>query len=97
MTKLVVKPELIGKKLNRLDIFHDGQHIGEYERSQAADIDRKIDEINAASNLLLETYRKHGQFVVRWDGSQQKKSVRVNDIEVSSIPKECWRKPSWEK
>ena len=96
VTTLVVKDEKIGKKLNRLYIFHEGRLIGEYERSQDADIERKIEEINAASNLLLETYKQHGQFKVRWDGLHHKKSIRVNDIEVGSVPKKCWRKPSWE-
>ena len=95
MSELSVKPVLIGKKLHRMEIFSGGQFIGEYERSQAADIDRKTREINCASKLLLEIFRKHGQFVVRWDGSEHKKSIRVNEIEVGTVPKECWRKPSW--
>lgn len=97
MQNLIVKTESIGKKLNRLDIFNNGQLIGEYERAQEADIERKIQEINCASDMLLEVYSKHGEFVVRWNGSEHKKSVRVNDFEVASIPKECWKKPSWEK
>ncbi len=95
MQKLTVETEVIGTKLNRLDIFNNGKFIGEYERAQEADIDRKKQEINCASELLIEVYNKHGQFVVRWNGAENKKSIRVNDIEVASIPRECWKKPSW--
>jgi hypothetical protein len=96
MTKLNVKTELIGKKLHRLEVYHDGKFIGEYERSQAKDIERKTKEVNLASDLLLSIYREYGAFIVRWDGVSHKKSVRVNGTEVSIVPKGCWLKPSWE-
>jgi hypothetical protein len=76
-------------------IYYDGQFLGEYERSQAADIDRKTEEIQCAIGTLLEIFQTHGEFRVRWDGKRGVKSVRVNDIEVWQIPKNCWRKPSW--
>ena len=93
MRKLDVKPYLIGTKLHRMEIFLQGTFIGEYERSQAEDIERKIREIELASDLLVEIYRKHGPFVVRWESCQ--KSVRVNGLRVAVIPRECWQKPSW--
>jgi hypothetical protein len=93
---LEVKAELIGKKMHRLEIFHNGKFIGEYERSQQKDIERKTREISLASDLLMAIYQKHGEFVVRWDGANLRKSIRVDGSEVSSIPKECWQKPSWE-
>jgi len=65
-------------------------------RNRSNDIERKTREISQAADLLLDTYQKHGKFVVRWDGTNHKKSIRVDGIEVNSIPKECWQKPSWE-
>ncbi|MEH2239321.1 hypothetical protein [Nostoc sp.] len=89
--------------MNRLLIESNGIFIGEYEKSQQADIDRKIEEINAAETTLLSIYEKHGVFHVRWDGKARKKSIRVKDIdrvkdiEVGSIPKAAWRAASWQK
>ena len=42
---LKVTTESIGTKLHRLWIYNDGTLIGEYERSQAADIGRKRKEV----------------------------------------------------
>lgn len=94
---LRVDAQSLGTKLHRLAISYDGQFIGEYERSQAADIDRKKEEIKCALSLLLGIYRSKGEFVVRWDGRQRVKSVRVSGIEVAQIPTRCWRRPSWER
>lgn len=96
MIELNVKAELIGKKLHRLDIFHDGVFIGEYERSQAKDIERKTREIDLASELLISIYTEHGSFVVRWDGEGHKKSIRIDGAEVGIVPHDFWQKPSWE-
>ncbi|WP_341528797.1 hypothetical protein WKK05_05595 [Nostoc sp. UHCC 0302] len=92
---LFVRVEPIGKKMNRLLIESNGIFIGEYEKSQQADIDRKIEEINAAETTLLSIYEKYGEFCVRWDGKA--KSIRVKGIEVGSIPKAAWRRASWQK
>ncbi|MFN6487331.1 MULTISPECIES: hypothetical protein [unclassified Nostoc] len=94
---LFVCVEPIGKKMNRLLIESNGIFIGEYEKSQQADIDRKIEEINAAETTLLSIYEKYGEFCVRWDGKARKKSIRIKDIEVGSIPKAAWRPASWQK
>ena len=92
--KVITYP--IGTKLHRLEIWHDGQFIGEYERAQEADIARKTDEIRAALSILLDVFKVHGQFVVRWNGARRSKIVSVNGVEVTIIPTNCWRKPSWE-
>ena len=94
---LKVDPQPIGKKLFRLAISHMGQYIGEYERSQAADIDRKTQEIDCAEQILLSIYKSHGEFQVRWDGKNKVKSIRFNKVEVAQIPKSCWGTPSWQK
>jgi len=96
MNMLDVKAELLGTKLHRLEIYHEGTFIGEYERSQEKDIERKSREINLAAELLLAVFEKHGVFVVRWDGEDHKKSIRIDGTEVDTIPAECWQKPSWE-
>jgi hypothetical protein len=94
---LFVRPEQAGSKLNRLLIFHDGKYIGEYERSQDADIERKRAEINDAESILLEVFNRHGEFCVRWDSKERKKSVRrVDGVEVTVIPKSLWKRPSWQ-
>jgi hypothetical protein len=71
--------EKIGKKLHRLLIYVDGQYIGEYERSQEADIGRKEQEIHASIDVLVGVCNKYGEFVVRWDGTNKKKSIRVKE------------------
>ena len=94
---LQVDAQRLGVKFHRLEIRYDGELIGEYERSQAADIDRKTREIACALPRLLEIYRTQGLFQVRWDGRNNSKSVRVNGVEVWRIPRECWRQPSWKE
>ena len=93
-----IRAESIGQKLYRLHISIDGTAIGEYERSQEADIDRKTAEVVAAQALLLSLFRKHGELCVRWDGKGRTKSVRRADgVEIGVIPKSAWRTPSWQK
>lgn len=93
---LRVETQLLGKKLYRLSISYDGQYIGDYERAQQADIERKKAEIKCAIAQLLEIRRGKGEFMVRWDTRRKVKSIRVNGVEVGQIPVECWRKPSWD-
>jgi hypothetical protein len=85
---LRVDPQLLGTKFYRMAIYFEGKLLGEYERSQAADIDRKTEEIQCALPKLLEISQTHGEFRVRWDGKRGVKSVRVSDIEVWQIPKD---------
>lgn len=86
----------LGKRLHRLEIWHDGEYLGEYERSNESDIPRKTEEIGAALPLLLSIARKHGAFVVRWSGDRRAKLVYVDNLQVGEIPKSCWRRPSWQ-
>ena len=94
---LIVNPHSLGKKLHRLGISYEGQFIGEYERAQLADIERKKDEINCAADLLVEIFKQHGEFKVRWNGKRREKIIYTEDIERAVIPKLCWRQPSWAK
>lgn len=93
---LRIDSQLLGTKFHRLSIYYDGHLLGEYERAQAADIARKTEEIRCALPKLLDIFKAHGEFRVRWDGTRRVKSVRVSNIEVWQIPKNCWRKPSWQ-
>lgn len=92
---LFVRTEQVGLKLHRLLIFHEGKYIGEYEKSQEANIERKKAEINNAESTLLEVYDQYGEFCVRWNSKERKKSVRVNGVEITVIPKALWKPPSW--
>lgn len=94
---LHVTASAIAKKLHQLLIYYDGALIGEYERSQQADIARKKKEVANAESVLLAIYKKHGQFVVRWNSTAQKKSIRVDGIEVGVVPKSAWETPSWRR
>jgi ssDNA-binding replication factor A large subunit len=51
-----------------LEIYYEGNHIGDYEQSEEQNIDRKEGEIKRSSNFLLDTYAQYGKFVVRWNG-----------------------------
>ncbi len=94
--QILVRAESLGKKLNRLLIFIDGRFIGEYERTQTADIKRKTDEITVAGGLLLSLFETHGPLVVRWDRKIPEKSIRREDgVRVGAVPREAWRTPSW--
>ena len=93
--RITVNPQPIGKKLNRLDIYVDGHFIGEYERAQAADIDRKTIEVEKAAEMLLAIHAKYGEFKVRWSRERRAKIVSVGDSERGVIPRECWQTPSW--
>ncbi len=88
---LTVKHELKTKTLYELSIYHEVMLIGEYERSQQQEINRKKKEINKASTFLLDIYKEHGYFEVRWDGKKRQKSVRVNGNEVGVIPEKYWK------
>ena len=94
---IFVRTEQIGSKLHRLLMFKDGKPLGEYERSQAADIARKKAEIQDAEPTLLALFEKHGQLLVRWDGKKREKVVRSNGLKVGVIPKEAWKAPSWQQ
>ena len=93
----VIKVSQITPKRFCLEVYNGDDRIGEYERSGEGDIERKKDEIEAAFNFLLNIYKKHGEWVVRWDGTERQKSVRVEGQEVAILPKDYWGRPSWER
>ena len=93
----VIKVLPITPKRFCLEVYNGDDRIGEYERSGERDIERKKDEIRAAFNFLLDVYEKHGEWVVRWDGTERRKSVRVEGQEVAILPEDYWGRPSWKK
>jgi hypothetical protein len=95
--ELTVVTKSLGSKLNEMLIYAGSTQIGEYERSQDADIERKKVEIANVADLLMWIYSKHGRFTVRWQGDTRHKSIRVADVEVSIIPKIAWATPSWQR
>lgn len=93
--KISVRAHPVGSKLHRLEVMADGQSIGEYERSQAADIERKVNEVRCAAEQLVEIHRRFGEFKVRWIAERKAKVITVDGIERGVVPKQCWEKPSW--
>lgn len=80
-----------GATLFRLEIRHGDQVIGEYERSREQNVTRKKAEIASAENYLLELYRLHGRFTVRWDGVSRTKVVKDEvGNKIGEIPGEYW-------
>jgi hypothetical protein len=94
--QLTIVTKSLGTKLSEMLIYLGSTQIGEYERSQEADIERKKVEIENVADLLLWVHSKHGRFTVRWDGDTGHKSVRVADVEVCIIPRIAWGTPSWQ-
>lgn len=75
--RVVIEPA--GTTLYRLYIWDGDQEIGEYERTRAADLERKKAEIASAAGYLLDLFAKRGRFIVRWDGVAREKVVRQPD------------------
>ena len=92
---LTIRAHPIGTKLHQLEIECDGRRLGEYERSQRADIERKTREVESALAELLEIERRHGQFVVRWNSVRREKVIYVDSAEVGTIAVKHWKTPSW--
>jgi len=94
---IFVSTESIGTKLHRMHMYNGKEYVGEYERSQEANIERKKAEIAEATDTLLALFHNHGELCVRWNGNARKKSIRAGGIEVGVIPKSAWKAPSWQK
>jgi hypothetical protein len=93
----------------RLELYHEGVHIGEYEQSWASEEDReaKVREAERASDLLLDTHRRHGgKIAVRWNGKTRPRQKEIRTYQedqpydpgqggtvLAMIPRRIWRKP----
>ena len=92
---LTVTASLVSAKYSQLLIFDGQQQIGEYERSQKADIGRKKQEVLNAQADLRKIFQIHGPFVVRW--SKGTKVIRNSrGVQVATVDREHWEKPSWQ-
>ncbi len=66
-----------------LELYHEGVHIGEYERSWASeesgDLAAKVREAEGASDLLLDACKRtaNGKIAVRWNGNARQKEIRT--------------------
>ncbi len=93
----------------RLELYHEGVHIGEYERSWAdedsGDLAAKVNEAEGASDLLLDAGKRaaNGKITVRWNGTERQKEIRtyqegqadpgLGGTVLALIPRPFWRKP----
>ena len=93
---LTVTSVPMSTRYNQLLIFNGRTQIGEYERSQKADIARKKQELLNAEKDLLRILHSHGPFVVRW--SKGAKEVRNSQgVKVGVIARRHWERPSWQE
>lgn len=93
----------------RLELYHEGVHMGEYERSWAdedsGDLAAKVKEAEGASDLLLYACKRtaNGKIAVRWNGAARQKEIRTYQEDqldpgrggtvIALIPRPFWRKP----
>lgn len=86
----------ISNERNMLEIMDGATRIGEYERSQDADVIRKKQEITNAESFLRDLFATYGALQVRWNNARGEKVVyNASGVEVGTIPKSCWETPSW--
>lgn len=93
---------------HRLDLYHEGVHIGEYERSRAkeesGDLAAKVREAEGVSELLLDACKRtaNGKIAVRCTEDRQKeirtyqegqKDPGFGGTVLALIPRPYWRKP----
>ena len=106
MDKVEVRVFLQGSGY-RLELYHEGVHIGEYERSRAkeesGDLAAKVKEAEGASDLLLEACKRtaNGKIAVRCTEDRQKEIRTYQDGQpdpghggtvLALIPRPYWRK-----
>ena len=91
----------------RLELYQEGVHIGEYERSRAkeesGDLAAKVKEAEGASDLLLDACKRtaNGKIAVRCTEDRQKEIRTYQDGQpdpghggtvLALIPRPHWRK-----
>ena len=79
---------------HRLDLYHDGVHIGEYEWSSDKHKDAKVKEAEGATELLLDAYRRQDSGEVE---RQSGLAHAEGDQDIPGGPEESWagRNRSW--
>lgn len=101
MPELIVHTNLASANFVHMHIYHNDTHIGDYERSSPAHEERKRAEIERCANFLIDTYKQHGRFVVRWNGRDRVKEIRKyqedstapgrGGTRVDMIPERYWK------
>ena len=101
MSNLEIRIEADGH-YNRLEMYHEGTYIGDYERSIDDHVDLKCEEAEGATHLLLDAYGRYGKIAVRWNSSDRTKEIRTYQEGVADpghggpviglIPKAYWTK-----
>lgn len=99
MTELELRIEP-DEGLDRLKMYHQGIHIGDYERSIDACVDLERQEAGATAHLLLDAHERHGKIMVPWNSSDRIKEIRTyrehttapgyGGTIVGCIPKAYW-------
>lgn len=91
-----------------LQLYHEGTHIGEYERSWASeesgDLAAKVREAEGVSDLLLDACKRsaNGKIAVRFNKAAYRKEIRayqenrkdpgMSGTVLALIPKPYWRR-----
>ena len=71
MAELEVREIPGSGSLYRMEIYHEGTHIGDYEQSEKQNLPRRRREIRRSADFLRDTYAGYGKFVVRWNGKDK--------------------------
>ena len=74
--ELTVNTSFASTAYVHMHIYHNGAHIGDYERSSPSHVERKRTEIQRSAEFLVDLYKRHGKFVVRWSGHDRVKEIR---------------------
>lgn len=92
MGLFAIKEQPWGQRGVRLEIFYDGEHIGEYERThyskRAPRLQDKKREVYRATPLLVAHARtqKNGKVAVRFTEGTRRKEIRAYDDNNPSNP-----------
>lgn len=101
MPELIVHTSPAGTDYVHMHNYHNDVHIGDYEKSSPAHGERKRAEIERSADFLIDTYKQHGRFVVRWNGHDRVKEIRKYQEDstdpgrgasrVDMIPERYWK------
>ncbi len=76
MPKLTVHTSLASTAYVHMHIHLNDTHIGDYEKSSLAHVERKRAEIQRSADFLVGHYERRGKFVVRWNRHDRAKEIR---------------------
>ncbi len=76
MPELTINTSLASAAYVHMHIYHNDTHIGDHERSSLSRVERKRAEVQRSAVFLVDHYKRHGKFVVRWSGHDRVKEIR---------------------